>query len=55
MTNDEIDERIHYKIILVGDSLAKKTKFYKKLKAGVFQEKTISTIGLDRQNLSFLI
>ena len=55
MSNDEIDERIHYKIILVGDSLSKKTKFYKKLKAGFFLEKTISTIGLDRQNFSFLI
>ena len=42
-----------YKVILVGDSLAEKTKISTKLTSGTLTDKNISTIGMDRRILSF--
>ena len=43
---------IEYKVILIGDSGAGKTCFFRKLTTGIFYEKSISTIGIDRKYLN---
>ena len=40
-------------MILIGDSSVGKTCIFKKLTTGVFLEKNISTIGIDRRTLTF--
>ena len=42
-----------YKVVLIGDSTANKTAIFKKLYSGTFNDKNISTIGMDRRTLSF--
>jgi len=44
---------IEYKIILIGNSAVGKTAFFKKLTKGVFNERNISTIGVDKSTLYF--
>ena len=46
---------ITYKIILLGDSSVGKTCLFKKLTQGVYSEKIISTIGMDRKSIQFTI
>ena len=46
---------ITYKMILIGDGSVGKTCIFKKITSGVFNEKSISTIGIDRRTLHFNI
>ena len=48
----EEDEKITYKFILIGDSSVGKTCLFKKMTTGNFNDKNISTIGVDRKSLS---
>ena len=38
-----------YNLILLGDSSVGKTCLFKKLTTGIFKEKNVSTIGMDRK------
>ena len=42
-----------YKVVLIGDSTANKTAIFKKLSSSTFNDKNISTIGMDKRTLSF--
>lgn len=53
MSNES--NRIVYKMIIIGDSSVGKTCIFKKITSGVFIEKSISTIGMDRRTLTFTI
>ena len=44
-----MSQKITYKLILIGDSAVGKTCIFKKLTSGVFNEKSISTFGMDRR------
>ena len=44
---------MEYKIILIGNSAVGKTAFFKKITKGVFNERHISTIGVDKSTLYF--
>ena len=55
MSYSETDETITYKIILIGDSSVGKTCLFKKLTTGVYSDKNISTIGIDRKSISLKI
>ena len=57
MTNPQSGQQeiISYKIILLGDSSVGKTCLFKKLTQGVYSEKIISTIGMDRKSIQFTI
>ena len=50
-----MSQKTIYKIILIGDSAVGKTCIFKKITTGVFNEKSISTIGMDRRTLNFTI
>ena len=50
-----MSQKITYKLILIGDSAVGKTCIFKKITTGVFNEKSISTIGMDRRTLNFTI
>ena len=55
MTEDEEHAKegsIEYKLILLGDTSVGKTCLFKKLTFGVFKEKNVSTIGIDRRTFS---
>ena len=45
------NEKIEYKIILLGNSAVGKTSLFKKITTGEFFDKNISTIGMDRRTL----
>ena len=47
--------KITYKIIIIGDSAIGKTCIFKKITSNTFNEKSISTIGMDRRTLFFTI
>ena len=47
------EKEIKYKIILLGDSSVGKTCIFKKITTGQYNEKSISTIGMDRRTLLF--
>ena len=49
------ENEIKYKIILLGDSSVGKTCIFKKITTGQYNEKSISTIGMDRRTLTFEI
>ena len=57
MTNPQPGQTdvITYKIILLGDSSVGKTCLFKKLTQGIYSEKIISTIGMDRKSIQFTI
>ena len=57
MSNSELEEnqKIIYKIILIGDSSVGKTCLFKKMTTGNYVPKIISTIGMDRKSFSFNI
>ena len=42
-----------YTIILLGDSEVGKATLFKKISSGIFTDKNISTIGIDKKTLSF--
>lgn len=42
-----------YKFILIGDSSVGKTSIFKKITTEIFNEKNISTIGMDKRTLRF--
>ena len=44
-----------YKMVIIGESAVGKTCIFKKITSGVFNEKSISTIGIDRRTLTFKI
>jgi small GTP-binding protein len=45
--NDEIE----YKLILLGDTSVGKTCLFKKITTGVFMDKNVSTVGIDRRTI----
>ena len=51
----ENPKKITYKIIIIGDSAVGKTCVFKKISSNTFNEKSISTIGMDRRTLYFTI
>lgn len=51
--SEEDKNKIEYKISLIGDSSVGKTCIFKKLTIGVFLDKNISTIGMDRRTIGF--
>ena len=53
MSNES--NKIVYKIMVFGDSDTEKKIIFKKLNSGVFLEKSISTFGMDRRTLTFII
>jgi small GTP-binding protein len=57
MSVDEADsnEKITYKIILIGDSSVGKTCLFKKITTGDYFDKNISTIGMDRKSFQLKI
>ena len=48
-------DKLTYKMTLIGDTGVGKTSLFKKLVKGIFEEKTISTIGIDKKSLNFTI
>ena len=50
--NNKNLEKISYKIILIGNVQVGKTLFFKRLAKGIFAEKNISTIGIDRAKIT---
>lgn len=48
-------QKITYKMILIGDSSVGKTCIFKKITSGAFNDKSISTIGIDRRTLLFKV
>jgi Ras-related protein Rab-5C len=48
-----MNDKIEYKIILLGDSSVGKTSFFKKVTSGVFYETNISSIGMDKSSINF--
>ena len=44
---------VEYKFILIGNTAVGKTLFFKRIQTGIFNEKNISTIGVDRCFLYF--
>ena len=51
----ENPQKITYKMIIIGDSAVGKTCIFKKIYSNTFNEKSISTIGIDRRTLYFTI
>jgi small GTP-binding protein len=49
------DNRICYKMVIIGDSDTGKKIILKKIPSGIFNEKFVSTIGMDRRILTFTI
>ena len=49
-TKDQNDE-VEYKFILLGDTSVGKTCLFKKITTGVFLEKNVSTVGIDRRTI----
>ena len=54
MSNDT-NEKTVYKVVILGESSVGKTCIFKKIVSGTFNEKSISTIGIDRRTLAFNI
>ena len=49
------NEKIEYKLVLIGNCDVGKTSIFKKITTGSFAEKNISTIGMDKRSLTFEI
>ena len=48
-------ENLSYKLILIGDTGVGKTSLFRKLTKNEFEQKVVSTIGIDRRTLNFNI
>ena len=55
MSNDTNENKTVYKMVIIGESAVGKTCIFKKIISGVFTDKSISTIGIDRRTLTFNI
>ena len=49
---DKNNDEIEYKLILIGDTSVGKTCLFKKITTGVFLDKNISTVGIDRRTIN---
>ncbi len=49
--NTDSNDEIEYKLILLGDTSVGKTCLFKKLKTGIFLDKNVSTVGIDRRTI----
>jgi small GTP-binding protein len=49
--NNGQNDEIEYKLILLGDTSVGKTCLFKKLMTGVFMDKNVSTVGIDRRTI----
>ena len=48
-------DKLSYKMTLLGDTGVGKTSLFKKLVKGIYEEKAVSTIGIDKKTLNFKI
>ena len=48
---DSNQNMINYKYVLLGDSSVGKVNLFKKKTTGVFSDKSISTIGMDKRTI----
>ena len=48
----EAKDDIEYKLILLGDTSVGKTCLFKKLTTGIFMDKNVSTVGIDRRTIA---
>ena len=48
---DQNNDEIEYKLILLGDTSVGKTCLFKKITTGVFLDKNVSTVGIDRRTI----
>lgn len=55
MSESNSNDKIEYKLTLIGDTSVGKTCIFKKITTGIFLDKNISTIGMDRRTLTFNI
>ena len=46
-----VNQELQYKIILLGDTSVGKTCFFRKIATGIFMEKNISTVGIDKKTI----
>ena len=49
--NNEANDEIEYKLILLGDTSVGKTCLFKKMTTGLFMDKNVSTVGIDRRTI----
>ena len=49
---DKNNDEIEYKLILIGDTSVGKTCLFKKITTGLFLDKNISTVGIDRRTIN---
>ena len=52
--NNEQNEELEYRLILLGDTSVGKTCLFKKLLLGIFMDKNVSTVGIDRRTIKIL-
>lgn len=50
--NNNSKDEIEYKLILLGDTSVGKTCLFKKLTTGIFMDKNVSTVGIDRRTIT---
>ena len=56
LENTENEEQKYvYKILLIGDSSVGKYYLFKKITQGIYSDKTIATIGIDRKTVSYKV
>ena len=49
MKNNQENNEIEYKLILLGDTSVGKTCLYKKITQGIFADKIVSTVDINRK------
>jgi len=49
--NNQKNDEIEYKLILLGDTSVGKTCLFKKITIGVFLDKNVSTVGIDHRTI----
>ena len=49
--DNEQSEDIEYKFILLGDTSVGKTCLFRKITIGIFMEKNVSTVGIDKRTI----